>query len=69
MLSCVNEGLRNNSEADLAMPQLASLFTAFSRVRSDWDGAGKNEVVLNSFVSTYNDGLTMIMLFSTLPQA
>lgn len=69
MFSWVNEGMRNISEADSAMPQLASLFTAFSRMLSGWNGAGKNEVVLNSFDSTYNVALPLTMLFSTLQQA
>jgi hypothetical protein len=35
---------------------------------SGWNGAGKNEVVLNSFDSTYNVALPLTMLFSTLQQ-
>jgi hypothetical protein len=69
VFSWVNEGMRNISEADSAMPQLARLFTAFSRMLSGWNGAGKNEVVLNSFDSTYNVALPLTMLFSTLQQA
>ena len=51
------------------MPQLANLFTALRRVLSDWDGAGKNEAVLNSCDSTYNDRLLLTTLFSTLQWA
>jgi hypothetical protein len=68
VFSWVNEGMRNISEADSEIPQLASLFTACSRGLSDWIGAGKNEVVLNSFDTPYNVALPLTMLFSTLQQ-